>query len=50
MIVVIAAIVGLVCLVTALLDMGMNGAQYAGWAPWGVGISLACFLLIQVLQ
>lgn len=26
-------------LVTALLDMGMNGSRYASWAPYGFGIA-----------
>lgn len=39
----IAAMVGLTCFVTAILDMGMNGARYAGWAPWGIGVALVCF-------
>lgn len=44
--VVIATIVGMVCFVIALIDMGMNGSRYAGWAPWGLGIALPCFLYI----
>jgi hypothetical protein len=32
----------LACLVTALIDMGMNGSRHAGWAPWGLAISMAC--------
>lgn len=24
---------------TALLDMGMNGARYAGWAPYGLAMT-----------
>lgn len=31
------------CLVTALIDMGMNGGRDAGWAPWGLGISAGCW-------
>lgn len=36
--------VGAVCAVTAVLDLGVNG-PYADWAPWGVGATLACFIL-----
>ena len=38
---VIAEIVGTVCLVTAFLDIGMNG-RYAGWAGYGLGIAGVC--------
>ena len=38
---VIAEIVGYVCLVTAFLDMGMNG-RYAGWAGYGLAIAGVC--------
>lgn len=40
-----AAFLCVVCLVTALLDMGMNGSRYAGWAPWGLGIGAICLLI-----
>jgi hypothetical protein len=33
---------------TALLDMGMNGARYAYWAPWGLGVSLVGVLLASL--
>ena len=36
---VIAETVAIICFVTALLDVGMNGARYAEWAPWGLGLT-----------
>jgi cytochrome bd-type quinol oxidase subunit 1 len=39
---VIAEFIGIICFVTAVLDMGMNGGRYAYWAPWGLGICLLC--------
>ena len=36
---VIAEMIGAVCLVTAILDMGMNGGRDARWAPYGLIIS-----------
>lgn len=42
----VATVIGVVCFITALLDMGMNGSAYAGWAPWGLGIALVCFVLV----
>jgi hypothetical protein len=39
----------MVCFVTAILDMGMNGARYAGWAPWGLGFTLVFSLIGAML-
>jgi hypothetical protein len=39
----------LVCLVTAALDMMMNGARGADWAPYGFGASLVCFIVAGLL-
>ena len=36
-----AEIVGGICLLTAFLDMGMNGTRYARWAPYGLFMSMA---------
>jgi hypothetical protein len=33
---------------TALLDMGMNGARYAAWAPWGLGMTVIGLILAGV--
>lgn len=44
--VVALAIIGVFCLVTALLDIGMNGGRYARWAPWGLGISFPCLVYL----
>ena len=43
---IIAEIVGLVCFVTGVLDMGMNGSASAGWAQIGIPIALFCFLIM----
>lgn len=40
-----ATITLLFCFVTAMLDMGMNGAR-AGWAPWGFGVSMVCLVIM----
>lgn len=47
---VVATIIGICCMVTALLDMGMNGARYASWAPWGIGIASMCFAFVWVME
>ena len=47
---VIAEIVGVVCLTTAIIDMGMNGARWAGWAPWGLGIAAPCLFIALALS
>jgi hypothetical protein len=39
------AALGIVCFITAFLDIGMNGARYAGWAPGGLGIATICVLI-----
>ena len=36
----IMMLVAVVCGVTAILDMMMNGSRNADWAPWGIGIAL----------
>jgi hypothetical protein len=33
---------------TALIDMGINGARYAGWAPFGFGMAGAGLVLINL--
>jgi hypothetical protein len=45
-----AEVLAIVCSVTALLDMGMNGGRYAEWAPWGFSIAVACGAVLLFLQ
>ena len=42
---VVAVYVGLI---TALLDMGMNGARYAGWAPFGLALAAVGGLVLLI--
>ena len=44
----VGSIMAIIGLTTALLDMGMNGARYAGWAPYGVGMALVGLSLVWV--
>jgi hypothetical protein len=39
---VLAEIIAIACFISALVDMGMNGGRNAGWAPWGIGITIIC--------
>lgn len=41
--------VAMVCFVTALLDMGMNGGGYAEWAPWGLGVTVVCTIAVWAM-
>jgi hypothetical protein len=33
---------------SALLDMGMNGSRYAGWAPWGLAMAALGLLFVHM--
>ena len=35
-------------LLTAMLDIGMNGARYAGSAPWGLGIAGIGLIMVAI--
>jgi len=41
-------IMAFIGIVTALLDMGMNGARYAGWAPYGLGMAIIGLILASI--
>lgn len=45
---VVAEMILVVCLLTAVSDAMMNGMREADWAPWGLGIAFLCiaFLLL----
>ena len=45
---VIGGVMAVFGLVTALLDMGMNGSRYAGWAPFGLGIAGVGLILSNI--
>jgi hypothetical protein len=42
----VGAILICVCFPTALLDIGMNGTRYAGWAPFGLLITFLGLALL----
>lgn len=42
----VATVLGSICLLTAVLDMMMNGGAYADWAPYGFGIAAVCGILV----
>jgi hypothetical protein len=42
---VVCSLVGMVCFVFSIGDMGMNGSQYASFARLGLPIALICFII-----
>ena len=42
-------IVAAICVVTAFLDLGVNGARGAEWAPIGLVIAGLCAILALVI-
>lgn len=39
----------IVCGVTGIIDMMMNGARYAVWAPWGLGVAIVCLTVLGMM-
>ena len=44
----LASAVAVVCFMTAAIDIGMNGAQYARWAPYGLAIGLLAAIVMNL--
>jgi hypothetical protein len=38
----------MVGLPTAVFDMGMNGARYSAWVPWGLGMAALGIVLVSL--
>lgn len=43
-------VIAIVCGVTAILDMMMNGSRNADWAPWGLTLAALCGLAAIVTR
>lgn len=46
----VCGFVALVCVVCALLEMGMNGSQYAQFAPYGMAIAIICVIVVMFID
>lgn len=47
---VIFEFVGILCFITAIFDMLMNGSRYASWAGIGLTIAVVCFGTMGIIS